>query len=281
MDRIELPRAARMLVSRIVGPSLILAATFVLTVLAHAQLPEQKRSSLREVGLGALKVRTAVPISRVRRKCLDLPPIPEGEDALGPAGISKFGLCEVIEFHRFAKAPSLAIARYRRTSSGSPDDPSPRSSSTGVTSAEEIVLFDMATARKVRPVWHDLFTTGPDAIWRSVTLEVAPAVAGPTLVSVMYCLNGTGGCGQEFLGLNPDRTLTEIRQDWLDQLPRGFLGRIRHGSRINPASLRGEAGFYGDRDPNCCPSEMLSVELALRGNALVLLRHSVKASPGE
>jgi hypothetical protein len=269
-----------MLVSRTAGATLILAATFVLTGLADAQLPEHKRSPLSEVGLGALKVRTAVPISRAQRKCLALPPIPGSEDAVGPDRISKFGRCEVIEFHRFAKVPSWGIARYRRTSSSSADDPSQRSSSTGVTSEEEVVLFDMATARKVKPVWHDLFATGPDAIWRSVTLEVAPAGTGATLVSVMYCLNGTGGCGQEFLGLNPDRTLTGIRQDWLDQLPPGFLGRISHGSRIDPTSLRGEAGFYGDRDPNCCPSEVLSVELALRGDALVLLRHSVKASPG-
>ena len=41
----------------------------------------------------------------------------------------------------------------------------------------------------------------------------------------------------------------------------------------------GEAGFYGDRDPNCCPSQVLSVELALRGDSMVLFNHSVAASP--
>jgi hypothetical protein len=49
--------------------------------------------------------------------------------------------------------------------------------------------------------------------------------------------------------------------------------------RIEPASLRGEAGFYADDDPNCCPSQLLSVRLALRGDALVLLGQSVATTP--
>ena len=95
----------------------------------------------------------------------------------------------------------------------------------------------------------------------------------------MYCVNGTGGCTQEFLRRNRNRTWTAIRQAWLDQLPSGSWGRIRHGSRIDPQSLRGEAGFYGDGDPNCCPSQTLFVELALRGDSLVLIHHSLAASP--
>jgi hypothetical protein len=39
-----------------------------------------------------------------------------------------------------------------------------------------------------------------------------------------------------------------------------------------PLTLHGEAGFYGDSDPNCCPSKTLILELALQGDALVLLR---------
>ena len=51
---------------------------------------------------------------------------------------------------------------------------------------------------------------------------------------------------------------------------RDTLGRIRHGVRIDPLTLGGEAGFYGDADANCCPSQSLMVDLALRGDALVL-----------
>jgi hypothetical protein len=250
--------------------------------LAHGQTSvEAKKHVLREVELGALRAQRAIPLSRARHKCLVLPPVPEGDDIVGPEGMSRsLDRCEVIEFHRLADpAIGWTVARYRWTSGSSAGDPSSRSSQPGVPSGEEVVLFDMPTARKVRPIWHDRFATGEGAVWRSVTLEGAPARGGPTLFSIMYCVNGTGGCGQEFLRRNRDRTWTGIRQAWFDQLPRGFLDRIRHGSRIDPHSLRGEAGFYGDSDPNCCPSGTLSVELALHGDSLVLSHHSVEASP--
>ena len=249
--------------------------------LAHSQTSEDtKKHVLRDVGLGALAAQSAVPISRARDKCLVLPPVPEGDDSVGPDGMSgSLRRCEVIEFHPLAD-PALGwtIARYRWTSAKPAADPSPRSLPSDVT-GEEVVLFDTPTPGKVRPIWHDRFATGQSAVWRSLTLEGAPAGGGSTLLSVMYCVNGTGGCGQEFLRRNRNRTWTAIRQAWFDQLPSGFLGRIRHGSRIDPQSLRGEAGFYGDGDPNCCPSQTLSVELALRGDSLVLVHHSVAAGP--
>jgi hypothetical protein len=133
--------------------------------------------------------------------------------------------CEVIEFHRLADAAfGWTVARYRWTSASSADDLSPRSSQSDVATGEEVVLFDTPTPGEVQPIWHDRFATGEDAVWRSITLEGAPAGGGSTLLSVMYCVNGTGGCGQEFLRRNPDRTWTGIRQAWLDQLPRGFFG---------------------------------------------------------
>jgi hypothetical protein len=260
---------------------LTLVAAFASASLAHSQTAEdaQKRV-LREVGFGALRAQHAVPISRARHKCLVLPPVPEGDDSVGPDGMSGSPRrCELVEFNRLA-GPALGwtVARYRWTSAKPAGDLSPHSSQSGLVTGEEVVLFDAPTPGKMQPIWHDRFATGEGAVWRSVTLEGAPAGGGSTLLSVMYCVNGTGGCGQEFLRRNPDRTWTSIRQAWFGQLPPGFRGRIRHGSRIDPHSLRGEAGFYGDSDPNCCPSQMLSVELALRGESLVLVHHSVAAS---
>jgi hypothetical protein len=260
----------------------MLVVVFASAGLAHSQTSEDaKKHVLREVGLGALAAQSAVPIARARDKCLVLPPVPEGDDIVGPDGMSgSLGRCEVIEFNRLAgPASGWTVARYRWTSAKPAGDPSPRSLQSDVKTAEEVVLFDTPAPGKVRPIWHDRFATGEDAVWRSVTLEGAPADGGSTLLSVMYCVNGTGGCGQEFLRRNRNRTWTGIRQVWLDQLPSGFWGRIRHGSRIDPHSLRGEAGFYGDGDPNCCPSQVLSVELALRGDSLVLIHQSVAASP--
>jgi hypothetical protein len=261
---------------------LVLIVAFASAGLARSHTPEDaKKRVLREVGLGALPAQGAVPMSRARDKCLVLPPVPDGDDSVGSDGKSgSLDRCEVIEFHRLADAASQwTAARYRWTSASSAGDLSPGSSRSEVPTVEEVVLFDAPTPGKVQPIWHDRFATGKDAVWRSVTLEGAPAGGGSILLSVMYCVNGTGGCGQEFLRRNRDRTWTGIRQAWFDQLPRGFLDRLRHGSRIDPHSLRGEAGFYGDRDPNCCPSQMLFVDLALRGDSLVLLHHSVAASP--
>lgn len=250
--------------------------------LAHSQTPgDANKHVLREVGLGALPAQRAVPLSRARDECLVLPPVPEGDDSVGPDGMSgSLDRCEVVEFHPLADPVSgWTVARYRWTSAKPAADPSPRSSPSDVRTGEEVVLFDTPTLGKVRPIWHDRFSTGEDAVWRSVTPEAAPARGGSTLLSVMYCVNGTGGCGQEFLRRNRNRTWTGIRQAWFDQLPSGFWGRIRHGSRIDPHNLRGEAGFYGDGDPNCCPSETLFVELALRSDSLVLVHHSVAANP--
>ncbi len=103
--------------------------------------------------------------------------------------------------------------------------------------------------------------------------------AGTTLLSVMSCVNGTGGCGREFLQRTGEGRWSGVNQVWLDQLPAGFAGRILHGVRIDPTTLRGEAGFYGDRDPNCCPSERLEVDLALDGGALVLRPENVVKEP--
>src|SRR5262249_23056988 len=126
------------------------------------------------------------------------------------------------------------------------EDPGRGPTARDMVSEEEVVLFDTPQPGRVRPVWHARFETGPYAMWRSVTPEIASTTRGATLLSIMSCVNGTGGCGQEFIQRHVDGRWYPIRQDWFDQLPPGFSGRIRHGVRIDPRTLRGEAGFYGD-----------------------------------
>jgi hypothetical protein len=78
---------------------------------------------------------------------------------------------------------------------------------------------------------------------------------------------------------SPSGQWTSVRQAWIDQLPPGIAGRINHGVRIDVQSLRGEGGLYGPRDPNCCPSELLRVQLGLRGDSLVLRSQTVVPTP--
>src|ERR1700716_3385962 len=86
---------------------LVLVVAFASAGLAHSQTPEAaKKHVLREVGLGALPAQSAVPISRARHKCLVLPPVPEGDDSVGPDGMSgSLARCEVIEFNRLPRPP--------------------------------------------------------------------------------------------------------------------------------------------------------------------------------
>jgi hypothetical protein len=167
-------------------------------------------------------------------------------------------------------------SRYRWTSIFTAEDTAGGASARDTVAEEEVVLFEAMPAEQAGPIWHARFETGNYAIWRSITPEVVPTKGGATLLSVMSCVNGTGGCSQEFVQRHPDGRWFPVWQVWLDQLPPGFASRMRHGFLIDPRTLLGSAGFYGERDPNCCPSEELRVRLAVRGDTLLLQGHSVR-----
>ena len=143
---------------------------------------------------------------------------------------------------------------------------------------EEVVVLQALGDDFVRPLWRWRFDLGSPGTWRSVTPELARIDSGGTLLSVMFCVNGTGGCSQEFALRSPDGRWRAVRQTWLNQLPQGYVGRVRHGARIDPHTLEGEAGLYGDDDPNCCPSQRLVFRLRLNGDSLVLLHYALARS---
>jgi len=101
--------------------------------------------------------------------------------------------------------------------------------------------LDALRPGQVRAIWHERFESYDHGVWRSITLEIALADPSLTLFSVMRCVNGTGGCGQNFLHRHAGGRWVAVRQDWFTQLPAGFSGRIRHGTRIDPVTLRGDA----------------------------------------
>jgi hypothetical protein len=239
--------------------------------------PGESTANLEESALGVLAGPTTARVARLRQTCLALPAIPENElpGAGGPSGAP----CRVTELRALAgSGTGWAIARYQLGLHAYGKD-LPAQPPSGAAAWEEVVLLELLGDGTARAVWHDRFVTDEDAVWRSVTPAVSRRRAGQILVGVAYCLNGTGGCAQEFLTRGSDRTWTAVRQPWRRQLPPGFDGRIRHGVSIDPDTLRGEAGFYGDGDPNCCPSQTLVVRLALRRSSLVLLRQTVVPSP--
>jgi hypothetical protein len=259
--------------------ALLIALGPVSVVGQNLPAPEDRRHSmLREAMLGILTDQASIPEIAIRQHCLPLPSGAPDDRLQSPHGDSIINTnCEVVPDQPIdGQLPTGWItSRYRWTSVFTAEDKGRGPDAQDKVTEEEVVLFEASAPDQVRAVWHARFDTGPYAIWASVTPEVAQTSDGKTLLSVMSCLNGTGGCGQEFIQRRADGHWYPVRQDWLDQLPKGFLGRIRHGVRIDPRTLHGEAGFYGDRDPNCCPSQRLVAQLKLRGDSLVLVRHTL------
>lgn len=237
---------------------------------------------LREAMLGLVPAAASVPDMRVWQRCIELPIDPLNVPIQAPHGdVLLDARCSVVEYQGLGsvQGATWTTANYHWTLVFNPEDSARGDGARDIVTEEEVVLFEASNPGLVRPVWHARFETGGFAVWRSVTAEIAPTNQGTILLSVMWCFNGTGGCGQEFLQRHPDRRWFPVMQDWLDQLPPGFVDRIRHGIRIDPSTLQGEAGLYGDRDPNCCPSQRLAVRLALRGEALILLDQAVAPWP--
>jgi hypothetical protein len=246
--------------------------------------PDDSRNSLlREAVLGLTPSQPGVPARRAMNECLELPVAPPDDRLEGPHGDSMVtARCQVVAFRALERGtqPHWTTARYAWTSVFSAEDTTRGAGARDTVTEEEVVLFDAAELGKSRPVWHARFETGNYAMWRSITPELARARGG-VLLSIMRCFNGTGGCGQEFLLRHPDGRWFPVWQVWPEQLPQGFVPRLLHGFHIDPRTLRGEAGFYGERNGNCCPSQILVVHLALRGDSLVLQRHAVRPAPNE
>lgn len=236
----------------------------------------------RDVIQGVLQDAPTIAAVRASRDCVPLPAPPADERLLGPHGDSLISTrCEVLSYEVLDGARPMAwsTARYRWTSVFTAEDKTRGPAARDNATEEEIVLFDAQDPAKLRPVWHDRFDAGEYGAWRSITPELVRTGERTVLLGVRYCVNGTGGCSQEFLHRDAAGHWTEVKQAWLDQLPAGYRGRIRHGFDINVRTMKGEAGFYGDADANCCPSEVLKFEVAVRGDSLVLTAQRAEPAP--
>jgi hypothetical protein len=253
------------------------------SVRGRSSTPEQLgQGTLSEAMSGILPNASAVSALDAAQQCVELPVLPPNDRLQGPHGTTLISTkCEVLAYHAVAGVPAggWTTARYRWTSVFTAEDSARGPAARDTATEEEAVLFDSPQRGKLRPVWHARFDSGEYGVYRSITPEVASTTQRSILLSVAYCVNGTGGCSQEFLQRRADGRWSTVRQSWLDQLPAGFSQRILHGVRIEPRTLKGEAGFYGSSDPNCCPSQVLRIDLALRGNSLVLIHQTIVSTP--
>jgi hypothetical protein len=269
-------------------PRVFLAAFLALTATASLvaqNLPPEsdtRHSMLREAMLGLLSTQEAVSGIAARHRCVSLPVSPPNDRLQSPHGDSLLtSRCDVADYQPLGSTPvgQWFTARYLWVSLFTAEDTSQGRSARDTVTEEEAVVFARSKPGQVRPLWHARYETGEYAVWRSVTPELGWIRDSTLLLSVMSCVNGTGGCSQEFMQRHPDAHWAPVWQTWLDQLPRGYGGRIRHGVRIDPRTLKAEAPFYSERDPNCCPSSMLRAELVLRGDSLALGRQTVVPLP--
>lgn len=136
-----------------------------------------------------------------------------------------------------------------------------------------------------------LYSAAPrDSIWRaewigtvdeSTTRSLTPTLArqadASALVSLRYCVNGTGGCWQTFLHRR-NRQWTEVVAAFLKQLPVVPDVRVGGGAGVDVSSLKARYGVYGSGDPNCCPSREILLELRLRRDSLVLETYRIRPS---
>lgn len=240
---------------------------------------DSRHGMLRDAVLGLLHEQAELRETQARERCLELPVDPPNDRLQGPHGDSLLtSRCKVARFQSLGSGTTRGwfSAEYRWVSLFTAEDTTRGSAARDTVTESEVVLFAVQARDLVRPVWHARIETGDHGIWRSVTPELAERGSN-VLLSVQHCVNGTGGCNQEFLRRSSGGRWRAVWQPWLDQLPPGMAGRILHGVRIDVRTLRGEAGFYGSRDPNCCPSEILRIALALHGDSLVLGHHAVRS----
>ena len=265
----------------------LLAGLFSCAVLMAAALPlsgqgippagDSRHGMLRDAMLGLLHDQSELRETQARQRCLVLPVDPPNDRLQGPHGDSLISTrCEVTRFQPLGsgKARGWFSAEYGWVSLFTAEDSAGGPTARDTVTESEVVLFAAANGDFVQPVWHARIETGDRGVWRSVTPELALRGSN-VLLSVQHCVNGTGGCSQEFLRRSAAGRWSAVWQLSMDQLPRGVEGRILHGVRIDVRTLEGEAGFYGSRDPNCCPSERLRLALALRGDSLVLSHYAV------
>lgn len=128
--------------------------------------------------------------------------------------------------------------------------------------SDEIVLAALSGGGKARILWRDA-TERTFVFISSAKLVVTPS--GESVLSVLYCLNGTGGCAQGMLVWHVGAWRKLERDDsWRTvyrNLPAGY--RPHKSPEIDLANLTWEQNLARRDDANCCPSGRIEFKLAI------------------
>lgn len=140
--------------------------------------------------------------------------------------------------------------------------------------SDELALVEISEPGRGRVVWED--ATEREYVGYSSARSVSTA-NGETMLTLLYCFNGTGGCNEGQLLWNGGQWVPLIRDaswDWLaSAIPDGY---VRHKSpRIDLGNLTHEWHLAGPGDANCCPTGRAYLELALVRSALAVVGYRI------
>jgi hypothetical protein len=178
--------------------------------------------------------------------------------------------CDVVEAIDLMTPVEAWLLRYRRSAE------LPEGDVTSVVEIEELALIE-ASGGGYRVLWR----LPADLRFESLGTVSIAQLGAATVVSYWACLQGTGGCTQQFL--MRDGGWSILAQPYLADLaalaPPDWS--LHKGREIDLGSLTGVQPLAGPEDPNCCPSGSIRFSLALQGGALVLLDAEVQVPEPE
>jgi len=139
---------------------------------------------------------------------------------------------------------------------------------------DEVVLAAVAGGGQARIVWRDA-TERTFFFIKSVTLARTPG--GESILAVLYCVNGTGGCAQGMLIWGGDKWRKLERDDsWQEvyrNLPEGY--RQHKSPEIDFSTLTWEQNLAQRDDANCCPSGRIYFQLAIVDGKLAVKSYRI------
>ena len=135
---------------------------------------------------------------------------------------------------------------------------------------DEVVLIGVDRDREVAiPVWHLI----RDRSIEFITGFRWSRKRSGLLLAVDICVNGTGGCHEEWLTEYAGDHWAVVEQSYLSELatraPEGFA--LHKGRRIDLETTTGEQPIAKESDANCCPSGLMRFSVWLDGRRLKLV----------
>lgn len=125
-----------------------------------------------------------------------------------------------------------------------------------------------------------IFYTSADEISEFLEPLIFHRVNNIPIIEVRTCLNGTGGCGQEFFSWKPGdlrKISDQVRQNIDEWLPAEY--ETWKDPLLNIDDLSGVSGAWRDGDGNCCPSKFVNFQLSITSTEIQIHHLTLDEEP--